>query len=243
MSNQVMNNIGSFFDEKYQTPAWLANKFSRRKLLKSAAGMTAITALPIMAFAKNDQLKLSSVLQTDPWLTINAVLDHLLPQSINGHSAKELRVLTYLYNVVHQQPTEKTEIDFIYKGVGWLNGYTNNQLKKGFVELTKAEKETMLRGISRSTAGENWINNLLGYIFEAMLSPPSYGGNPEGMGWKWLEHQAGFPLPKAGQRYFELPKRSVVHGTSKKDVSSTRIESTDLLASRVSPINKGSRKA
>jgi hypothetical protein len=41
-----------------------------------------------------------------------------------------------------------------------------------------------------------------------MLSPPSYGGNPNGIGWQWLEHKAGFPLPEKGQRYFELPKRA-----------------------------------
>jgi gluconate 2-dehydrogenase gamma chain len=41
-----------------------------------------------------------------------------------------------------------------------------------------------------------------------MLSPASYGGNPDGIGWQWLEHQAGFPLPEKGQRYFELPTRA-----------------------------------
>jgi gluconate 2-dehydrogenase gamma chain len=97
----------------------------------------------------------------------------------------------------------------------------------------------MLRGISRSTAGENWLNNLLGYIFEAMLSPPIYGGNPEGTGWKWLEHQAGFPLPKAGQRYYELPKRSTVRNVN----ASTIIQSKDLLAQAPSLLKKGSIKS
>lgn len=62
-----------------------------------------------------------------------------------------------------------------------------------------------MRGISASRAGNNWLNTLINYLYEAMLSPPSYGGNPNGIGWTWLEHQAGFPLPPAGKRYFELP--------------------------------------
>jgi gluconate 2-dehydrogenase gamma chain len=239
MPKSVLKNITGFFDENYQTPSWLSHKLSRRKLLKSAAGMGAITALPVMALGKDDSKQLSIVLQTDPWLTINVVLDHLLPKSDSGPSAQELNVITYLYNVVYQQPTEQNEIDFIYKGVGWLNGYTKNQLQKNFTELTKAEKEIMLRGISRSTAGENWLNNLLGYIFEAMLSPPIYGGNPKGTGWEWLEHQAGFPLPKAGQRYFELPKRSV---TSDRKVSNI-IKSKDLLANQKLRTTKGNNKA
>jgi gluconate 2-dehydrogenase gamma chain len=243
MVEQTLKNITGFFDVKYQTPRWLINKFSRRNLLKSAAGMTAISSLPIAfsatAFTKNTQQQLLTTLQTDPWLTLNAVLDHLLPKSSSGPSAKELQVLTYLYKVVHQQPTEKNEIDFIYKGVGWLNGFAKNQLQKSFVELTKAEKETILRGISRSSAGENWLNNLLGYIFEAMLSSPVYGGNPQGMGWQWLEHQPGFPLPKKGERYFELPKRSVTRGISARTI----IESKDLLARSQLAVNKGSNKA
>lgn len=239
MTNDALNKISDFFDNNYKTPQWLLTKFSRRKLLKSAAGMTAIAAMPVMALDKNVQKQTAVIVQTDPWLTINAVLDHLLPASSNGPGAKELRVLTYLYNVVHQQPTEQAEIDFIFKGVDWLNGFTKKQLNKRFSTLTKVEKETMLRGISRSAAGENWLNNLLGYIFEAMLSPPVYGGNPEGIGWKWLEHQAGFPLPKAGQRYFELPKRSTVRSLN----TSTIIQSEDLLAQRSSPIKKGSSKS
>jgi gluconate 2-dehydrogenase gamma chain len=239
MTDNALNKITDFFDKNYKTPSWLLTKFSRRKLLKSAAGMTAIAAVPVMAISQNEQKQLSTALQTDPWLTINAVLDHLLPESVNGPSAKELQVLTYLYNVVHQQPTEQNEIDFIFKGVGWLNGFTKKQLSKSFIALTKAEKEIMLRGISRSSAGENWLNNLLGYIFEAMLSPPVYGGNSQGMGWKWLEHQAGFPLPKAGQRYYELPKRSTVRGVN----ASTVIQSKDLLAQRSSLLKKGRSKS
>ena len=43
-----------------------------------------------------------------------------------------------------------------------------------------------------------------------MLTPPSYGGNPNGIGWQWLEHQAGFPLPPAGKRYYELPGQQAI---------------------------------
>jgi gluconate 2-dehydrogenase gamma chain len=239
MVEHTKKNKSGFFDDNYKTPSWLSHKFSRRRLLKSAAGMTAISALPVLAVTKSDQKRILTELQTDPWLTLNAVLDQLLPKSSYGPSAKELQVLTYLYNVVNQQPTEQNEKDFIYQGVGWLNGYTNNQLQKNFVELVKSEKETILRGISRSPAGENWINNLLGYIYEAMLSPPTYGGNPNGIGWKWLEHQPGFPLPKAGQRYFELPKRSVV----RKIIKSNIIASKDLSENSLSSGKKGSNKA
>jgi hypothetical protein len=167
-------------------------------------------------------------LKTDPWLTLDAVMAHMLPESPTGPSAKEIQAIQYLYNVVFQQPTEEAEIEFIYKGVGWLNGFSKSQLQKNFVALTFDEKETILRAISKSTAGENWLSNLVGYIFEAMLSPPSYGGNPGGIGWQWLEHQAGFPLPPAGKRYYELPGQQAITKNNKAALSN--VTSTEVVS-------------
>ena len=221
LTSKALSQITSFFDESFSTPIWLQKKVSRRSALKSAAGATMIAATPLSAWSAMANEQLTKVLQTDPWLTLNAVLAHLLPESPTGPSAKEIQVTQYLYNVVYQQPTDNAEIEFIYKGVGWLNGFSQSQLKKNFVMLTLQEKETILRAISKSRAGENWLSNLVGYIFEAMLSPPSYGGNPDGIGWQWLEHQAGFPLPPMGKRYYELPGQQAIFSSNTKSTSKT----------------------
>ncbi len=203
-----MNN--AFLDPSFKTPKWLAHKFSRRSMLKSAAGATAIAITPVALLRAQPSTQLNVALNSEPWLSLNAVLNHLLPASDTGPSAQELNATQYLYNVVTLQPTAPSEIEFIFKGVGWLNGYTQSQLAKKFVALTVDQKETMLRGISTSTAGDNWLNNLINYLYEAMLTPPSYGGNPNGIGWQWLDHQAGFPLPPVGKRYYELPGQSPI---------------------------------
>ena len=220
-----MNVIKSFFDRNYKTPLWFIEKrctekrfkekklkekqtsinSNRRNALKSAGGIAALVALPRIVFSKEQSLLLQDSVKIDPWQTLDAVLNHLLPESPTGPSAKDIQATMYLYNVMYEQPTEQDEKDFIVKGVGWLNGYANKQLNKAFVHLSFDEKETILRGISASQAGENWLSTLVGYILEAMLTPPVYGGNPDGIGWKWLDHKAGFPLPKAGNRYYELP--------------------------------------
>ena len=200
----------SFFNKHYKTPSWLKEKTwfstssSRRNFLKSAAGAVAIAATPTKLLAQdvkqNNDWKHDSL-----WRTLNAVLNHLLPPSPTGPSAQEINALTYLHNVVTLQPTSDAEITFIKKGVGWLNGYSQSQLNKLFIDLNNDQKEKILRGISQSQAGDNWISTLLSYIFEAMLTPSIYGGNPDHIGEKWLNHQAGFPLPQAGTRYYELP--------------------------------------
>ncbi|MGB1261781.1 MAG: gluconate 2-dehydrogenase subunit 3 family protein [Cognaticolwellia sp.] len=226
--DKPLTKIASFFDENFRTPPWLEKKVSRRSALKSAAGALTVAAMPTRSWSASLSAKFSHALKTDPWLTLEAVLNHLLPQSPTGPSAKDIQATQYLYNVVFEQPTDNDEIEFIYKGVGWLNGFSNSQLQKNFIALTLQEKETILRAISQSTAGENWLSNLVSYIFEAMLTPPSYGGNPDGIGWQWLEHQAGFPLPQAGQRYYELPGKQPIVLSNK--VASTNASSTQVLS-------------
>ncbi len=199
----------SFFStQKDQIPKNISRRKLLKKGLKSAAGITAFSALPLplmanVSSAKSDQL--SQKIATDPWLTLDAVLNHLLPSSKTGPGAKEIQATNYLFNLVYLQPTPQDDIDFIYKGVGWLNGYSQSQLKQNFIFLADVDKEKILRGISKSRAGENWLSTLLDYLLEAMLTPPVYGGNPKGIGWQWLEHQGGFPLPKVGTRFYELP--------------------------------------
>lgn len=195
----------SFFNSDYKTPAWLTKKLARRQVLKASAGATAIAAAPKLVLAQSSIIQLEQALKTDPWLSLQAVLEQLLPESDTGPGAKSLNATAYLFNVVNEQPIEPEEKSFIFKGIGWLNGFAQSQLKKNFVELTFDEKEKILKGISKSRAGHNWLNTLITYLYEAMLTPPSYGGNPDGIGWQWLDHQGGFPLPPKGKRFYELP--------------------------------------
>ena len=219
---KVFSLCTSFFDPHYKTPAFFkTKKVTRRAVLKSAAGASAVAALPTFAVTRATHNALTPLLKSDPWLTLDATLNHLLPETAATEpntkdiSAKQLNATAYLYQIMTVQPTQPEEKEFILKGVGWLNGYAQSEKGKAFVELNVGEKEQLLKGISQSRAGQNWLNTLLGYLFEAMLAPPGYGGNPEGVGWQWLEHQGGFPLPEQGQRYFELPPRATTQGQKK----------------------------
>jgi len=233
-----LSTPSSFFDNNDQTPDFLKKKQqSRRTFLKSAAGAGAIAALPAFSFSAKQQVQLAELVKTDPWLTLNTTLNQLLPSSATGPSAKEIKATAYLYQVMTVQPTEKDEKEFILKGVGWLNGYANSEKSANFADLNFSDKEQLLRGISHSTAGQNWLNTLLGYIFQAMLAPPSYGGNPNGIGYQWLEHQAGFPLPKEGQRYFELPTRARIDMISRVDYDNKKLSTSR------KKTHKGSSKA
>mgnify|MGYP000173896713 CR=1 FL=1 len=236
--------MNSFFDENYRAPKWLNKKLSRRKMLKSAAGATAIITAPAMAFnaMTNNKIAFQSALKNLDWQTLDAVFNHLFPASDSGPSAQDIQATFYLFQLIHEQPTSQDEIDFIYKGVGWLNSYTQSKQQVNFIALSVDDKEKILRGISRSEAGQNWLNMMILNIYEAMLSPPAYGGNPDGIGWQWINHQAGFPLPHAGKRYYELPIRSV-----SPILKAQIIDSKDLIAmfstSPSATLRQGSKKS
>lgn len=221
--------IKSFFDNTYTSPDFIKNKQkSRRALLKSAAGMGALSALAPFHLSAKQQESLAELMKNDPWLTLDATLNQLLPKSTTGPSSSDINATAYLYQVMTVQRTEQAEKEFILKGVGWLNDYAKSEKKRAFAQLNFDEKEQLLQGISQSLAGSNWLNTLLNYIFQAMLAPPAYGGNPKGIGWQWLEHQSGFPLPEKGQRYFELPPRAnIIKLTRLSGQATTRKDEQD----------------
>ena len=88
-----------------------------------------------------------------------------------------------------------------------MNELAKTEFKKPFPQLEANQREQLLQRIARSEAGENWLSLLLVYIFEALLSSSIYGGNPDGIGWRWLEHNPGFPQPTSSNTYMKLLKR------------------------------------
>lgn len=210
--------MSDFIREYQQTPKWLEKKLHRRKVLKAAAGATAVAMSPVWAVASAQSAeRFKKALEGDDWSSLDAVLNHLLPSSDSGPGSKELQASYYLFLLVNEQPTPQPEKDFIFRGLGWLEGYTQKRHQKPFHQLNTEQKQATLTGINRSQAGQNWLNMLIMNIYEAMLAPPSYGGNPDGVGWKWLNHPMGFPLPPKGKRYFELPPRTTYGGNAEQN--------------------------
>ncbi|MCG6966516.1 MAG: gluconate 2-dehydrogenase subunit 3 family protein [Chromatiaceae bacterium] len=170
---------------------------SRRRFLIQAAGgtVTLLFGLPTAG----------AVDAPDPWATLDAVTRHLLPSEPDSPGAVEIRALDYLRFVVDDVRVDPQTREFILQGTRWLDDLAEQQQQLTFAALSVDNKEDLLRQVAATQAGENWISTLLTYLFEALLSAPAYGGNPDGIGWRWLEIVPGFPLPGPGTRYPELP--------------------------------------
>ena len=143
----------------------------------------------------------------DPWKTISAVQQHLFPASEDAPGAADICALRYLHNAIENPDADVEDQAFIFNGVGWLNDLTQDKYQRPFVALDEQQREMVLRQIEQSRAGRNWLSLLLTYLLEALLADPVYGGNPQGIGWRWLEHQPGYPRPPADKVWYRVGER------------------------------------
>jgi gluconate 2-dehydrogenase gamma chain len=143
----------------------------------------------------------------DPWKTLAEVQQHLFPATGDSPGASDIRAVVYLRNTIENPDADGEDKRFLFNGTGWLNDLARKQMQQPFTELEEGQREQLLREIEQSQAGRNWLSLLLTYLLEALLADPVYGGNPDGMGWKWLEHQPGYPLPPADKAWYKLAAR------------------------------------
>jgi gluconate 2-dehydrogenase gamma chain len=149
------------------------------------------------------------------WQTLAQVQEILFPATHDTPGASDIGATIYLHRAIENPNADGDDKDFIFRGVGWLNGLTEERHKKNFLQLSEAEQQSIIEVIVKSQAGQNWVSLLLNYTLEALLMDPVYGGNPNGIGWKWLAHQPGFPSPPADKTWDRLLQRRYTLADSK----------------------------
>ena len=180
---------------------------SRREFISILAAATAV--YPLSGLAESRSNKTAFKTYKEPWLTLSVVQQHLFPAETHSPTsigASDIHALEYLRATMKAPDFDDDEKKRIHQGVAWLNDLSKQQYSKKFIQLDNDSKEKILRRIEGSRAGERWLSTLLTYLLEALLTDPVYGGNPNGVGWKWLQHQPGFPRPPENKKYFKLDK-------------------------------------
>ncbi|MDH5764511.1 MAG: gluconate 2-dehydrogenase subunit 3 family protein [Gammaproteobacteria bacterium] len=176
---------------------------NRRNFISLATTIIAMTPASLLAARQNKANNTIDELE-EPWQTLSSVMEHLFPASDNSPGASDIQAVNFLQTILNTPGADPEEKDFIFKGTGWLNDMASKTFKLPFIRLNNRDKESVLRKIEQSNAGERWLSLLLTYLIEALLSDPVYGGNPDGIGWKWLEHQPGFPRPTIDKVFYKL---------------------------------------
>lgn len=198
--------------KSYQGP--LSSGLNRRAFLKTSTaisllgGLTACKPIVPKPIANQKSTTTENIPTTNQIFTasqqqsLNAVLMQLFPADGNGPSAQDINALNYLeWAMTDMNNIDDGDPDFIIKGIGWMEDLSQQTQGDSFINLKPSQQDKVLKQISQSQAGENWLSLLMYYLTEALLLDPVYGGNTNRIGWQWLEHQAGFPQPEIGKTY------------------------------------------
>ena len=132
----------------------------------------------------------------DPYQTIALVQEDLFPPSPGVPTVRQLNSIGFLKGAMLDERIAQSEKNFVVNGVEWLHEDSIKLYGKKYHLLLADERQKVLRHISEYRWGNNWLYTVMSYIFESMLCDPVYGANSGGAGWKWLEHEPGYPRPK-----------------------------------------------
>ena len=179
----------------------------RRTFLKLAVSSLTL-ALPSMAGAwlpDFSSIKVADTgLSTSQWQLISGLQAHLMPSEPQAPGAKDVNALRYLQWVLSDPGLEPSQKQFFADGADQLIKLSHDKMQKSFLALDESQRESILRQLEQLPGGRDWLRELLHYLFEAMFTDPVYGGNPKGIGWKWIGHRPGYKRPPADKRYFLL---------------------------------------
>jgi len=205
----VKQSNESFPDESSDDVSTGGGRLGRRSfLLRGGAALATVTALAALPYALRKDLTretsfvLFSHLQQQ---TVSTVQEHLFPQGPDSPGAADINAAAYLEWAITTPGTDPDTRNTIVNGVGRLQDASRERFDAVFVDLDDERSEQLLRYLADKTRwGRAWLSLMLYYIFEALLSDPVYGSNPNEIGWRWLQHQPGFPRPPADKIYGKL---------------------------------------
>ncbi|MDP1904761.1 MAG: gluconate 2-dehydrogenase subunit 3 family protein [Pseudomonadota bacterium] len=177
----------------------------KRRAFLFQSGSLAVASLPLTGLTGCGRKQAGTAdLPDTVWRTLAAVHAHLFPSETAAPGAAELDTLGYLKAALDVPGFDPAERAAIVQGAEAVETQAKTHTGKSFAELAEAEREAVLRAVEATDAGRTWLTGMLNYLVEALLADPVYGGNPNGIGWRWLDHNPGFPRPPAGKRWFLL---------------------------------------
>ena len=141
------------------------------------------------------------------WKTIAEVQETLFPAAEDTPGASDIGAAVYLHNAIDNPNADGEDRDYIFRGIGWLDELAQQRYTKNYTDLSKKQQEKIISETVQTSAGRKWVSLLLTYLLEALLCEPVYGGNPGGIGWKWLEHQPGYPTTTADKTWDQLLRK------------------------------------
>ncbi|MCB0360886.1 MAG: gluconate 2-dehydrogenase subunit 3 family protein [Bdellovibrionales bacterium] len=188
-------------DQSNLVQHFLAGKIERREFLRQMGLLSGAASLSSILGCSYALGVRAPELSPHNSKIIQSVQQQLLPSESNAPGAREINAFPYLQFVLLDPRVDDDEKELLQNGAGWIDDEAQERFSKEYLQLSPTEQQQLLAHVVELGWGERWCALLLTYLFEALLTDPLYGGNPQAVGWRWLEHQPGLPRPRPEQRY------------------------------------------
>ncbi len=172
---------------------------SRRRFLTGIIGVGIAINLPVAYSCNNtgDDNILTARQKEIAIFTMN----FLWPDDKYGPSIKETKTYEYLIWMLSDKNIDPEENQYIINGLNWVDETSTEDYQIHFEKLPKRKMYKLLSKISNLEWGESWLSKMLSIVLEAMFADPVYGSNPNGIVWKWFDHNPGQPRPDNNNKY------------------------------------------
>lgn len=181
-------------------------QFSRGEFLKSLALLGLSSQIIACTTDGNDndlinENVITPLMSNQQAKTIQIVQNILFPNDGNGPGVEDINAFSYLLWYLQDDLLKEYERKFMIEGADKIQKEAQNLFNQSFLDLNPEVQKRTILVLSKKKRTKLWLSKLLTLIFEALLTDPSYGGNVEQVGWKWLNHNPGTPRSKKENQY------------------------------------------
>lgn len=174
---------------------------SRRSFVKALLLAGVATQLPWIQSCTHKEQSIDIPDNIEPlslknFLNLHTLMDILFPEDGNGPGAIKVKADHYFLWLLNDLNLDSLSRSFLLDNLVKLNDDCIRSTGYDFHALSRFDQEDFIAEISELKWGESWLSRLLTLIFEALFLDSQYGVNPEGIAWKWLEYNPGYPRPK-----------------------------------------------
>lgn len=193
----------------------------RRKWLKLALAGVVLSQVPWIVSCDNNDgsgdseepvLDGKGILSEDEMKSLYIIQNILVPNDGNGPSAGMVNAHDYFIWMLNDDKLIASEKEYFITKLQDLINLSKEKFGNSINTLSKKDQELFISNNIESGWTQTFLSRMITVIFEAMLLDPIYGGNPDEIGWDWLEHIGGSPRATAQTKYPEIYKTIPVYG-------------------------------
>jgi gluconate 2-dehydrogenase gamma chain len=182
---------------------------SRRTFIQQLVAAGIIINLPLaLSSCQNSKIVIEqNVLSQNQLEIANYIFMQLFPKDDDSINAKSLATLQHFISILSDSNYDKTDKNYLIQGLDWTEETAQEHYKESFLTISNKEKQALFNTLLQEKWGKSWLSYMLDCTFESLLIDSIYQVNPNEIGWKWLNHQAGNPRPNSANFYSKIIAR------------------------------------